>query len=172
MFAAAIETWKPLIVPFGAVAVLYIILQILNSRPKHRKTEYKSYGTILTPAEQVFFRALKEAVDETAAISLKPRMADVLTPKAKGKTYIQAFNRISSKHVDFLLYDPTTFQIKAAIELDDKSHRQPKRKQRDDFVNRAFQTANIPLLRFPAKRQYDPQHIAEKLEPIENQNIG
>ncbi|MEE4253757.1 MAG: DUF2726 domain-containing protein [Desulfuromusa sp.] len=163
--------WKPLIVPFGAVAILYIIIQILSSRPKHRKAEYKSCGTILTPAEQTFFKALKEAVGDTAGISLKPRLADVLQPKAKGKAYIQAFNRICSKHVDFLLYDPVTFQIKAAIELDDKSHQKPKRKQRDEFVNHVFQTADISLHRFKVQKQYDPQHIAEKLEPTADQSV-
>ncbi|QHI69120.1 DUF2726 domain-containing protein [Tichowtungia aerotolerans] len=171
MFTAAIEAWKPAIMVFGVVAVLYILLQILNSRPRRKNYEYKSCGTILTPAEQTFYKALKEAVGETAGISLKSRLADILQPDAKGKEHHAAFCRIRSKHVDFLLYDPVTFQIKAAIELDDKSHRQPKRKQRDDFVNHAFQTADIPLHRFKVQKQYDSQQITEKLEPTENQNI-
>lgn len=168
MFATAIEAWKPAIMVFGVVAILYILLQILNSKPRQKNYKYKSCGTILTPAEQTFFKTLKEAVGETAGISLKPRLADILQPEAKGKAYQAAFNRICSKHVDFLLYDPTTLQIKAAIELDEKSHQRPKRKQRDDFVNHAFQTANIPLHRFKVQKQYDPQQIAGKLKPTEN----
>lgn len=167
MFSASIEMLKPFIVPAGVVIALYIILQILTIRPKCRKVEYKSCETILTPAEQTFFKALKEAVGDIAGISLKPRLADILKPNAKGKTYQTAFNRICSKHVDFLLYDPITFQIKAAIELDDSSHRQSNRKQRDDFLNQAFRSTDIPLHRFPAQKQYDPQLIEEKLELTE-----
>jgi hypothetical protein len=40
------------------------------------------------------------------------------------------------------------------VELDDKSHEQPKRRERDDFVDQAFAAAGLPIVHMPAKRQY------------------
>ncbi len=41
-----------------------------------------------------------------------------------------------------------------AIELDDASHKSFDRQDRDEFVERIFADAGVPLLRVPARRQY------------------
>ena len=53
--------------------------------------------------------------------------------------------------------------VKFAIELDDSSHRQTKRKERDAFLEEAMQGAGIPLYRFAVKREYDPQEVYNTL---------
>ena len=109
------------------------------------------------------FKHLKQAVPDIG-ISLKVRLADVLKPCAKNRREnMSQFGRIKAKHLDFVLYDPTTFQILAAIELDDSSHRQQKRIDRDEFLNQAMEDAEISLHRFQAKANYDVSKIAEKI---------
>ena len=124
---------------------------------------YKSKGTILTPAEQLFFRHLKEAVPYLG-ISLQVRLADVIKPDALDqKEHYGAFAKIRSKHLDFVLYDPITFQIIAAIELDDSSHSRKDRIERDLFLNKAMEQASIPLHRFKAKAKYNADEIANQI---------
>jgi hypothetical protein len=157
------------------LAVIFLIITIgatgkkSNKRqlnPKDAATDkkqpkYKSKLIILSPTEQTFYKALKKSLDPNTGITIKPRLSDILQPVDKGKEYYGAFQRITSKHVDFVLYDSTTFQIQAAIELDDSSHQQPKRIERDAFVNQAFEDAEIPLHRFKAQKQYDQEIIIQ-----------
>ena len=124
---------------------------------------YRSRRTILSPTEQTFFKALYKAAVPDHGISLKVRVADILQSEGTGSEYMRNFGRIKAKHVDFLLYDAKTFQITAAIELDDSSHRRQDRRERDDFLNESFAKAGIPLCRFQAKSSYDPCEIAEKI---------
>jgi hypothetical protein len=39
--------------------------------------------------------------------------------------------------------------------LDDRTHKQRNRQQRDEFVDKAFAAAKVPLLRIPAAAAYD-----------------
>jgi very-short-patch-repair endonuclease len=49
-----------------------------------------------------------------------------------------------------------TTDIRLAIELDDRTHQRPDRRDRDTFVDRALATAGVPILRVPAAARYDP----------------
>ncbi len=55
-----------------------------------------------------------------------------------------AFNRIKSKHVDFLVCDRQTLEILSVIEVDDPTHHIANRKKRDLFVDSALKQAGIP----------------------------
>ena len=90
------------------------------------------------------------------------RLADVLT--CDREAWNKGFgNKIISKHLDFVLYDPESTQIRAGIELDDRSHRRRDRQDRDAFLEAAMEVAGIPLVRFPARRSYVAGQIADAL---------
>ena len=91
----------------------------------------------------------------------KVRIADVITPeKGMNRKHWQiAFNRISAKHFDYLLCDKLTLEVIAAIELDDKSHKQTRTQQRDLLIEQACESAKLPLIRFDAKRSYQLELI-------------
>lgn len=120
---------------------------------------YEAQPGLFTRAELNFHKALAQAVSGRAAISAKVRIADVLRVKKSRligkKAWWRAFTKISSKHVDFVLYDLSSGRILGAIELDDRSHERRDRKKRDVFVNRAFEAAGVPLIRVTNARSYD-----------------
>ena len=93
------------------------------------------------------------------------RLADIIKVKSglDNSTRSSAFNKIKAKHLDFVACDPSDMSIKFAIELDDSSHRQAKRKERDAFLEKAMQGARIPLYRFAVKPEYDPQEVYKTL---------
>src|SRR5439155_10027860 len=64
-------------------------------------------------------------------------------------------NRIISKHVDFVLCDVDNVAPVLVIELDDSSHSENGRQDRDRFLNDAFASARLPMLRVSARRSYD-----------------
>jgi hypothetical protein len=77
----------------------------------------------------------------------------------------KAFNSISSKHIDFVICDKTNFKPICAIELNDKSHQRKSRRLRDEFITKAFVSANVPLEFITARRSYSAKQIRDKLEP-------
>ncbi len=123
---------------------------------------YRQRDDFLSPAELAFFHVLHSAVGREYVICPKVRLADIVYV-AQRRQRQAAFNRISSKHVDFLLCDPETLAPRIAIELDDTSHRQKSRVKRDRFVNGVFAAAELPLLRVPVRRSYDPRDLSTQV---------
>jgi hypothetical protein len=117
---------------------------------------------LLTAAEQSFHAVLQTIVRPTCAISTKVRLADLFKVR-QGRGQQAAFNRISRKHVDFVLIDPASTRIICAIELDDSSHNRPDRIARDQFVDELFANNQMPLVHIPFEWKYNPSAIRAKL---------
>lgn len=125
---------------------------------------YERLNTLFSPAERSFYGVLKQAVGDEALVFGKVRVADVLTPK-KGERGVwqTAFNKISAKHFDFIICNKDDLSFVCGIELDDRSHNSAKTKVRDAFLEEACQSADFPLIRFPAKAAYKISEIREAL---------
>lgn len=145
-----------------AVAVLVLLLPgRLGAFPYYR------IGALMSPAELVLYRALQAAIGARCEICPKVRIADLIAVEKGGsrKARTIALNRIAAKHVDFVLADPSTMRVQCAVELDDSSHDRRDRRQRDRFVDRAFEKAGVPLVRIRAQGRYDVQALREALAP-------
>ncbi|WP_202973218.1 DUF2726 domain-containing protein [Psychromonas sp. psych-6C06] len=150
--------------------VLFIIFKIKMKRLSQSSDEqsefsYRKLDVLFTPAERSFLGVLNQAIDDDTIVFGKVRVADILAPK-KGTTrsvWQKAFNKISSKHFDFVLCNKADLSVLCAIELDDSSHNKSKQKERDAFVEGACKSANFPLLRFVAKATYTVNDIQKAL---------
>lgn len=137
---------------------------------------YQAIPNLFTPAERSFLGVLDQAIDAEYRVFGKVRVADVMSV-TKGMTrseWRKAFNRIQSKHFDFVICRASDSSILLLIELDDKSHKKTSRMERDDFIERATEAAGIPLLRIPCQRSYSTHEvsslIATHLPKIEKAN--
>jgi hypothetical protein len=131
------------------------------------------YGTrsgVLTRNEQTYYFTLKEVVGERLSIYAKVKMEDIFFAK-KGNGYLTARNKISSRHVDFLLYQRST--LKPVLgKIDDISHNQQDWKKRDHFENSLFEVNNIPLLRVKARRSYGKEYVSHEIISILSDTIS
>lgn len=84
------------------------------------------------------------------------------------KNWQIAFNKISSKHFDYVLCDKDDLSVVAIIELDDKSHKQEKSISRDKLIESACSSAGLKLVRFSAKASYQVQVIRESINDTLN----
>ncbi|MCR5599786.1 MAG: DUF2726 domain-containing protein [Ruminococcus sp.] len=112
-------------------------------------TKLYNAKTILTDREYAFYKRLKPIADEYGlSIYTKVRLADLIEPKPKAENpcWMECFNKIKAKHIDFALADDET-SIVALIELDDKSHERQDRIERDEFVNAVLKNTGYTLLR-------------------------
>ncbi len=117
---------------------------------------------LLTQNEAAFFRALTAVVADRYRISCKVRLADIITCSDRDWKLGYA-NRISQKHIDFVVSCAQTSRIVAGIELDDRSHWRKERWGRDAFVNRLFRDARVCLIRVPARWEYDEEVVVKYL---------
>lgn len=89
------------------------------------------------------------------------RLAELASPTLGARPTARrlALNGVMAKSIDFVICDVMTLGPVAAIEVDDRSHFLPERRQRDAFVNAVFLQIGVPLLRVPAKRAYSVHEL-------------
>ena len=115
----------------AAAIIIWIYIRL------HEKLPYILNETILTERERAFYRILKPVADKLELqICPKVRVADIVSIKKGTKDWQKWFNKIKSKHVDFLLCD-YDMNIVLLIELDDRSH-ETERAQRNDRLKNAI----------------------------------
>jgi len=158
------ETWPIILFLVGLIAA-FLAAQFLL-RP--RRMPYQRRSSLLTKSELKFYEQLRDAVEGRWAIMAMVRMADILRVEKGNRKFQSWQNRIQAKHIDFVLCNHETMEIVLAIELDDTSHQRPDRKERDIFVNGAFDDAGIRLLRVPIADDYDVKRLRKTLQSNAN----
>ncbi len=115
---------------------------------------YYSREQLLSQRELAFYQVLKQAVGDQYTIAMKVRLADLITCQRSqwNKGY---GSKITHKHVDFVLIDPNDSGIKRVIELNDKSHKKARRRERDQFKANALKAAEIHFVAIKAAARYD-----------------
>lgn len=157
---------------FVALIIIFKLLAKKRQKPSDKFAPntlvgnvYEKKQYLLTAAEQSFLSVLDDIFNQGFRIFGQVRLADVIKVKTglSSSQRQSAFNRISRKHLDYVICSKDDLSIVGAIELDDRSHSRPDRKQRDTFLNQALATAAVPLLRHPVKKHYDIGDLREKL---------
>jgi hypothetical protein len=116
-------------------------------------------------AERSFYEVLQRVVGEQVHLFAKVRLADVVYVARGTESWQTHFNRIQSKHIDFLLCDRQQIAPLLAIELDDSSHDAEARQSRDQVVDAVCEAAGLPIIRIAAQRAYMPESLRTILEP-------
>jgi predicted RNA-binding Zn-ribbon protein involved in translation (DUF1610 family) len=134
--------------------------------PVQKVFPYFLRDNFVTKAEHSFYLVLKSFTPETIVICPKVSLGDLFYVKSSdGSEYRKLTNKIDRKHVDFLLCDSKTMHPIAGIELDDKSHQRADRQIRDELVQKVFNAAKLPLVRFPAQYTYSVSELSGVLKP-------
>jgi hypothetical protein len=141
--------------------VLYIVQSKASARWPYRKSEH-----LLTLAERSFFGVLGQAVDDDLYIFAKVRLSDLLWLPQGTRDRQRYFNRIQSKHIDFVLCDKAKTEPRLLIELDDSSHRRAARQSRDAFLDQAASHAGLPILRVPVKHSYSVGELRQVISSL------
>ena len=173
--------WEKLLVPALALVglvCLRIFFSLLSSKfGKHSELvdlsnispySYERCSCLLTAAELRFANGLRISLESRFSISFKTRLEDIIHVRndTDPKLRFSCRNRIKSRHVDLVVYDPVDSEIIAAIELDDSSHLRKDRQERDCFMNELFESCGLPLIRIPVCLEYDFEDIAKRIHNL------
>lgn len=113
---------------------------------------------LMTDREVNFMRGLFRAVDmQRWYLCPQVRVADIvrITPRIsnRSRTWWKLFHLVAKWHCDVVIVDIRTFQIVAAVELDDASHLKKSRRRRDILLDEVMRQAGIPLIRSRDSRE-------------------
>jgi len=136
---------------------------------KTKKIAYFPYTKkkyFLTIAERKFFEVLESIVGDNYYIFPQVHLSSLLYIKKGERQFRTYLNKINRKSVDFVVLDKQNLSPFLAVELDDSSHYQRQRVKRDEFVNGAFEAAEIPLLRIKASSAYDAEEVRKKMNEV------
>ena len=154
----------------AVVVGLLLIVAVLSALVGRRPSDYpyEHYDSLLSPAERSFFGVLQQALQGEFTPLAKVRLVDILRVHRglSAQRRAAAFNRVSSKHADFVICASDTFRVIGVIELDDKSHRGESQQRRDQFLDAALTAAGIPVLHVPAQRSYSIQDVRNRLASL------
>jgi Protein of unknown function (DUF2726) len=150
--AALLDRPAALFYVVGAVAVLVLALSGLTAG---KRINYRR-GRFLSANEKIFLRTLDAALGCNYRAFAQVRLAELANPAESANDQLRrrALNAVMAKSVDFVICDVLTLDPVAAIEVDDRSHLLPERRDRDAFVNAVFAEIGLPLLRVKAQRSY------------------
>ena len=115
---------------------------------------------LLTPTESLFFAHLQAITQGRCQLFTKVNLADVFK-HLSGR--IGDRNRISQKHVDFLICRHEDSMPMIGIELDDASHDDPERFKGDMIKNNVFAATGVPVLRLPVGEMHQIDRIVALL---------
>ena len=159
----------------AVIVVILVVASAFVKKPADRVVEpecsvpaYEAIPALLTAAERSFFGVLQQALASDYQIFAKVRLADIVRPvrSPSRSGWQSAFNRITGKHVDFVLCDSERLGIVAVVELDDRTHERFERGVRDSLVDAALADARIPVLRVSARQAYSPAQIREQVQAL------
>lgn len=176
----AFENYEYVALFVGVLALLFWLSLGKNPNPNVRKvikavfqnanhgvgnTAFVAKDGLLSEAEKNFLGPLS-AVSQRLNLDLviKVRVADLIEPTSSvdKKTWWKRFRFIAQKHVDYVFLDSDSRPV-IAIELNDNSHEEDHRMERDDSLLAAFSDAKIPLLFVPAAHEYATGKLEKKV---------
>lgn len=138
----------PSIIVIALAAVFFVFKNLKEFQQKNEILPYRAKRFFFSRSEQEFLRVLNSVIDHKRfTVFPKVRLADFIEVTADKSEYQSAWNRIRSKHVDFLIWDMDQLKISVAIELDGSSHNSEKMQARDDFVEKLYATVGMRLER-------------------------
>jgi len=148
------ETYIILALVIFALVLLKAVASNSNSKRKVFKNNSYSYNAkdlLMSRTEAEFFIKLEHAVNDRYYVFPQVHLSALLDHRVKGQEWKYAFSHINGKSVDYVLCDKATLRPMYAIELDDYTHDRRDRIDRDSEVERIFEEARLPLVRFKNK---------------------
>jgi hypothetical protein len=146
-----------------ALLFLVVIAAALKRRRRRRGAldtpwPLERKPTLLTAPEQALYRRLVEALPDYRVL---PQVQHLQTVRCRSRDW-RILNRISQLSIDFVVVTPET-AIVAAIELNDATHNDVKRRDADARKAHALKSAGIPLLLWSVREIPDVEAIREAI---------
>jgi len=133
-----------------------------RGKPKRRTPlPYARRPALCDRREREFLECLEAAVDGEACVFAKVRMEDLVGVEegASSRQKLAANNRTKSRSVDFVLCEPGTTEVLAAIDLDKGAILSEREESGLAFKKSCFEWFGLPWLRFDVSQTYSAEDL-------------
>lgn len=128
-------------------------------------TKYKK-KRIMTQCEQEFFKRLYTLLKEKYYIAFQVPLSSIVEKISTSKYQNELYRTI-----DYALIDKSTYETILLIELNDMSHLEERRIERDKKVKEICDNADIKMIAFWTNKKYSNEEIISKIETYINCKI-
>ncbi|MFZ3009573.1 MAG: DUF2726 domain-containing protein [Candidatus Microsaccharimonas sp.] len=151
-------------------AAKYIYQDYKKDRKQKLSPQYKysRKKEFITKSEKEFYKLLVEVAGDRYYIFPQIHLSALFKNETYGRYHKLAFQIINRRSVDYILCDKTSLEPVYAVELDDSTHDTPDRIKRDENVNKLFELAGFPLVRFRDYKSLTKEDIAKKFFDAHN----
>jgi hypothetical protein len=169
------------------IGVLIVIIYVFKQMPRDdQNTINKEVGklditghpfkmafSILTNAEKSFYNVLINIIDrENYIICPKVRILDILWTSDYAKNKTTFLNKVNRKHLDFVVCEAKSLKPVYAIELDDRSHLEEERQQRDAFIDALFKELSFRIIHIPVQKEYNIENLKKIIYNLGNETFN
>ena len=163
-----------IVLVIGAFALYYYLNHANNGRkrqntshnhpPKNEKTtkdiEHYEYRPkrLMTHIEKRFYKAICDNIDNSLIVLPQVNLATIIEKVGNHRWQTELY-----RNIDFVVFD-ADYNAKLLIEINDATHNQKDRQERDMKVAAIAASANIPIVTFYPKYDVNPSHIRKTIE--------
>lgn len=154
--------------------IIYAVNMIRNSdkikyfKFKENNNNIYQVKPLMTDYEYKFFNILKN-IENVYSIVPQLNLASIIRKTNNDRYYNELF-----RNIDFAIFTKDYKKLLLLIEINDNTHNQPKRKERDLKVKSICNDANIRLITFYTNKPNDPNYvikrILDEINKINNEN--
>ncbi len=127
---------------------------------------YDVVAMVLTPTEQQFATVLSDSLPTGYTVMVQVALQRVVTVRNRRRGIPwrdPRWNQIAQKSLDYVVIRSADSKIILAIELDDATHLQAKRIDRDELLDTIMRDAGVPFLHVLVQAHYDRQALQMQL---------
>lgn len=154
--ASLAQNWLVLVFVLGVIGALALAMLSLREGP----LPYQRRGELLPPAERAFFHALHAAVRDDWVVFSRVPLASVLKVRPQAHPSQGWQRRLSGKHLDYVLCDRESLDVRLAIQL--AGPEAPPAKSQ--FVALALAAASLPLVCVHLRDRNEPAALRKEIE--------
>lgn len=121
------------------------------------KPTYSSKASLMTECEKRFFDAIKKLASPKYIVQPQINLASIINKESHTKYQNELF-----RNIDFGILDQN-YKLLVLIEINDSTHTERNRRERDQKVQAICKEAGIPLVTFWTKYGVNESYIKEQL---------
>lgn len=139
---------------------LELIKLIINKDKKRQQSVTYSTKPLLSDYELKIYKIINNHFANDYAIIPQVNLASIIK---KQKKFPNQYQNELFRNIDIGIFDKTSYNPLLMIEINDKTHNEPNRIERDKKVKQILENANLKLITFYAKYDNKENYIIDRI---------
>jgi len=124
---------------------------------------YRKKDFLLNIPERVFFEKIIQIIPKDYVVYPQIVLSSIVKVETPKNMFWKYQNKINKKTIDFVIFKKPYFVPVLAIEYDGKTHKRNDRMQRDNFVNKVLEKAQIGILHVKHSEEIDYNEVKKDI---------